>query len=98
MLWAPVALQSGSAIAMGPSDHHSQMIEKGHCDEGAAGDQSERPGASHACCAGLPTVTEAPSVHALGPQAIVGVPDRPLTREDHPSFQAELPTPPPRRA
>lgn len=40
-LWGPVAMQSGGAMAMAPSDHHSQMLEKGHCDSEKAGEEND---------------------------------------------------------
>ena len=96
MLWGPVALQS-SAMAMAPSDHHSQMLEKGHCDTEKAGEQNDQS-AGHACCVAFLTAIEASSGPTLEPHALPGVPGQQLILDDGPGFLAELPTPPPRRA
>lgn len=96
MLLGPVALQSG-AMAMAPADHHGQMLEKGHCDSEEAGEQTDQS-ASHACCVALFTAIEASSGPTLEPHAFPGAPGQQLILEDGPSFLAELPTPPPRRA
>ena len=97
MLWGPVALQSGGAMAMAPSDHHGQMMEKGHCDTEGAGGQNDQS-AGHACCVALLTAIEASSGPTLEPHALLGVPGQQVILEDGPSFLPELPTPPPRRA
>ena len=97
MLWGPVALQSGGAMAMAPPDHQGQMIEKGHCDTEAAGEQDGKS-AGHACCIALLTAIEASSGPILEPHAFGGLPGRQLLPDDGPDFLAELPTPPPRRA
>ena len=83
MLWGPLALQSGGAMAMAPSDHHGQQ------DDQSAG---------HACCVALLTAIEASSGPTLEPHALTGVPAQHPILEDGPGFLAELPTPPPRRA
>jgi len=95
MLWGPVALQSGGAMAMAPSDHQSQMLEKGHCDSEAGGEQDDQS-AGHACCVALLPAIEASSAPAFEPQTPRGVPGQKPILEDGPSFLAELPTPPPR--
>ncbi len=98
MLFAPLGLGSGSAMAMAPSaDHHAQMMDSGHCGERPAkGDHDKAPDKS--CCVAMcAAVTVAPSASVepyFFPQSI----ERPsLVRFDH-SFLAELPTPPPRLA
>lgn len=97
MLFAPVALQSGAAMAMAPTDHQAQMAGSGHC--------GEQPAKSHdgkmvdkSCCAAMcvaaavvPTVTLEPHAHA---RQIA----RTVSNQFHHSFLAELPTPPPRVA
>lgn len=95
MLWGPLALQGGAVMAMAPPDHHSQMVEKGHCDPGAA-DEQDDPSASHGCCVALLTAIEASSAPMLEPHTLPGVPGQELILEDGPGFLAELPTPPPR--
>ena len=97
MLFAPVALQTGAAMAMAPADHHAQMMETGHC--------GEQPAKSHdgkamdkSCCAAMCTaVAVAPSVE-IEPHAHAPSVERPALDQFQHSFLAELPTPPPRRA
>ena len=38
MLFAPLAMQTGSAMAMAPADHQSQMVNQGHCGDQPASD------------------------------------------------------------
>ena len=97
MLWGPLALQSGGAMAMAPSDHHGQMLEKGHCDPEGAGKENDGS-AGHACCVAVFTAIEAPSGPTVEPHAVSGIPAQQPIWEAGPSFLAELPTPPPRRA
>lgn len=97
LLWAPVALQSGAAMAMAPPDHDGRMIAQGHCDESGAGDESD-PHAGMPCCAGMGIALEAnltPSI--VEPGTVPGTPERPAIGQDGASYLAELPTPPPRR-
>jgi hypothetical protein len=97
MLFAPLALQSGAAMAMAPADHHSQMMKAGHC--------GEQPSKSHdgksmdkSCCAAMcaaVAVTPSPSVE---PHIFSHMIERPAVDQFQHSFLAELPTPPPRLA
>ena len=58
MLFAPFAMQSGSAMAAMPSDHHGQTMEKGHCGGQPAKDKSGKS-AEQACCAAMCTAAVA---------------------------------------
>lgn len=97
MLFAPLAMQSGAAMAMAPADHNAQMMETGHC--------SEQPAKSHngkmvdkSCCAAMcAAVAVAPAV-TTEPDTYARTVDRPATDQFQRSYLAELPTPPPRRA
>ena len=97
MLFAPLAMQSGAAMAMAPADHNAQMMETGHC--------SEQPAKSHngkmvdkSCCAAMcAAVAVAPAV-TTEPDTYARTVDRPAPDQFQRSYLAELPTPPPRRA
>lgn len=98
MLWAPVALQNGSAMATAPSDHSEQMIESGHCDEGKKADDEGSDATGQSCCAAMCMAIEAFLVAPVEPQELVGVLGLPSISADGPSFLADFPTPPPRTA
>lgn len=97
MLFAPLAMQSGSAMAMAPADHHAQLMEKGHCgDQPAKGEDGKMMGKS--CCVAMcmgVAVTAAVPIETLAFARIV---DRPSPDVFHHSYLAKLATPPPRRA
>jgi hypothetical protein len=97
LLWAPVALQNGTAMASAPADHSEQMMAEGHCDEGQGDDQ---PGHAFgkACCALMCMGIETPPLAVAAPQGLIRAPALPALRPSGPGFLAELPTPPPRRA
>ena len=98
MLFAPLAIQSGSAMAMAPAaDHDGQAIGSGHCGEQPA---KEHPGkkVDKSCCAAMCTAVAVAPTRISEPQAFTSSIERPsLVQFDH-SFLAELPTPPPRLA
>jgi hypothetical protein len=97
MLFAPLAMQSGAAMAAMPSDHHSQMMEKGHCGEQPAkGTDSKSTDMS--CCVAMCTAIAMAPASVVEPFAYSRGIDRPAIDQLGRSFLAELPTPPPRRA
>lgn len=97
MLFAPVALQSGAAMAMAPADRHAQMMGAGHCGKQPAKSQPGKM-VDKACCAAMCTaVAVTPSV-TLEPQVFAVDSRRPSPNQFHRSYLAELPTPPPRLA
>lgn len=97
MLFAPLAMQGGSAMAMAPADHQSQVMDKGHCsDQPASGTSSKMPGKS--CCAAMCTAVAVAPVSPVEPLAFRRVADRPSLDRFHHSYLAKLATPPPRRA
>ena len=97
MLFAPLATQSGSAMAMGPADHQSQMMNQGHCsDQPTGGKDSKMPGKS--CCVTMCTAVAVAPVSPVEPLAFGGVADRPALDQFYRSYLAKLATPPPRRA
>ena len=97
MLFAPLALQSGAAMAMVPADHHAQMMEAEHCGEQPA-NSHEGKTADKSCCAAMCTAIAVAPAPMSEPHALASSTERPsLIQFDH-SYLAELPTPPPRLA
>ena len=97
MFFAPLAMQSGAAMAMAPADHHAQMMRAGHCGEQPS---KSHPGKSmdKSCCVSMCAAV------AMAPSSVVE-PRRVSLSAQHPAldlfqhnFLAELPTPPPRLA
>ena len=97
MLFAPLAMQSGSAMAMAPADHHAQMMESGHCGEQPAKDQGGKS-VDKSCCVAMCTAIAVAPVVPVEPHAFAKNVDRPSLTPFHHGVLAELPTPPPRRA
>lgn len=97
MLFAPLVLQSGAAMAMAPADHHAQMMQTGHCGEQPAKSHDGKAMDKSCCAAMCAAVAVAPSVQAE-PHALVPSVERPALDQFQRSYLAELPTPPPRRA
>jgi hypothetical protein len=98
MLFAPLGMISGSAMAKGPAaNHHAQIMESGHCDEQPATGKDGKPDSKSCCIAMCAAIAVEPGGPAE-PQVLVSSTERPsLAKFDH-SFLAELPTPPPRPA
>lgn len=97
MLFAPLAMQSGSAMAMAPADHHAQMMESGHCGEQPAKNHDGKS-VDKSCCVATCTAIAVVPTMPIEPQAMVSSNERPSLSQFHHSFLAELPTPPPRLA
>lgn len=96
MLFAPFAMQSGSAMAAMPSGHHAQMQGTGHCDGQPRPDEGKA--AEKPCCVAMcAAVTVAPTASAE-PHRFSRTVERPALDQFERSFLAELPTPPPRLA
>lgn len=97
MLFAPLAMQSGAAMAMAPAGHHAQMTKAGHCGEQPAKSHDGKAMDKSCCAAMCAAVAIAPAAegepHALAPSV-----EHPSLDFFHHSFLAELPTPPPRLA
>ena len=97
MLFAPLAMQTGGAMAMAPTDHQSQMMDKGHCsDQPASGKDSKMAGKS--CCVAMCMAVAVSPVSPVEPLAFERVVDRPSLVQFRHSYLAKLATPPPRRA
>lgn len=97
MLFAPVAMQSGSAMAAMPSDHHAQMMGKGHC-EGQPATDKESKSADMPCCAAMCAAIAVIPVSPADPAAFARPAERPTPEQFRHGFLAKLPTPPPRLA
>lgn len=97
MLFAPFAMQSGSAMAAMPSDHHAQVEGTTHCDGQSRPDQDSKSAEKPCCVAMCVAVTVAPTASA-DPHRFSRTPERPALDQFERSFLAELPTPPPRLA
>ena len=97
MLFAPLAMQSGAAMAMAPADHQGQMMESGQCGEQPAKSHHGKAMDKSCCAAMCAAVAVAPSVEAE-PHALARQAQRPALDQFQRSFLAELPTPPPRLA
>ena len=97
MLFAPLAMETGSAMAMAPADHQSQMMEKGHCgDQPAKGKDGKTMDKS--CCVAMCTAVAVTAVSPVEPLAFARIADLPSLDQFHHSYLAKLATPPPRRA
>ena len=97
MLFAPLAMQTGSAMAMAPADHQSQMMDQGHCsDQPAEGTDGKTMAKS--CCVAMCTAVAVAAPSLVEPLAFGRVLDRPSLDRFHHSYLAKLATPPPRRA
>ena len=99
MLLAPLAMQSGAAMAMAPGDHQAQMMSAGHCDSKPTDAQDEDHGkAAKNCCVAMCAAAAIEPAAAIGPQ-IFGPTLRSAAVQDFRfGYFGELPTPPPRSA
>jgi hypothetical protein len=97
MIFASLVVQSGAAMAAMPSDHHSQMMEKGHCGEQPAKDKDGNP-TGKSCCVAMCAAVAVNSTMSVSPLAYAPGRDQPAVEQSKRSFLAELPTPPPRAA
>ena len=96
MLVAPLAMQSGMAMAAMPMDHR-EMAQRGHCGDEDPSGEDER-GAMNQCCVAMCSAVAAPEaapIDALQHQAPILVGFR---LAEPRAFLAKLPTPPPRLA
>ena len=96
MLFAPFAMRNGGAMAAAPSVHHSQMMDKGHCEQPATDEDSMSPDKS--CCAAMCAAIAVAPVSPADPVAFARSVDHPSLEQFRHSFLAKLPTPPPRVA
>lgn len=97
MLFAPLSLQSGAAMAMAPADHHSQKMKSDHCGEQPSKSQDGKS-MDKPCCAAMCAAAAVTALPSVEPQIFARMVQRPALDLFHHSFLAELPTPPPRLA
>ena len=98
MLFAPIGIFSGAAMAMAPaSDHHPQMTESGHCEERPIKDGSGKSDDKSSCAAMCMAIAIAPTTPTEPLDPTIST-ERPALIQFRHSFLAELPTPPPRHA
>ena len=95
MLFAPFAMQSGSAMASLPSDHHAQMMGDGHCEGQPANDKDSKL-AEKPCCAAMCSAVAIATGSPVEPAVFARTIDRPALEQFRHGFLAKLPTPPPR--
>lgn len=96
MLVAPLAMQSGMAMAAMPMDHR-EMTQAGHCGDEDSGREDE-PGAMTQCCVAMCSAVAPLGAAAIEPMAYHAPLLFGLRSTEHRAFLAELPTPPPRLA
>ena len=95
MLFAPFVMQSGIAMGAMPSDHHSQMMAKGHCGEQSTSGKTDKTH-SKSCCVAMCTAIAASPASPSEPLAFARVMARPATETWPHNYLAKLATPPPR--
>ena len=96
MLVAPLAMQSGMAMAAMPMDHR-EMTQAGHCGDDDTDGQDE-PGAMTQCCVAMCSAVAPLGAASLEPVAYHAPLLFGLRSTGHCTFLAKLPTPPPRLA
>lgn len=96
MLIAPLAMQSGMAMAAMPMDH-GEMAQAGHCGDEDDGSDDE-PGAMRQCCVAMCSAVAPLGAPALEPVMYHAPLLFGLRSTEHRAFLAKLPTPPPRLA
>lgn len=94
MLFAPFAMQSGSAMAAMPSGHHSEMMTKDHC-EGQATDK-DSGSADKSCCAAMCTASALPIQAQSNEVQFSRLSAVPGTVTLYSGILSEICTPPPR--
>lgn len=94
LFWAPLAHQTGVAMAAAPPDHSMQMTMKGHCDQQPNDLRDKLPGKP--CCAAMVLAIEVPASFMLQPHPVLRAPERAEVWRFVTGFVDDLPTPPPR--
>ena len=96
MLVAPLAMQSGMAMAAMPMDQR-EMAQSGHCGDEDGG-QGDQPGSKTQCCYAMCSAVTPLGAAAIEPAPYPALLLFALRSSEHRSFLPELPTPPPRGA
>lgn len=97
MLFAPFAMQSGSAMAAMPSDHHGKTMSEDHCDGQSATDKDSKSAEKPSCAAMCAAVAIATG-SLVDPAVFARAVERPALEHFRHGILAKLPTPPPRLA
>lgn len=97
MLFAPLAMQSGAAMAMAPSDHHAQMMTSGHCDKSSS-DSQDKSKAAKSCCVAMCAAAAVSPAASIQPHAFSQAEPTVAPQDFKFGFFGEFPTPPPRVA
>ena len=93
MTIAPLGMPA-MAEAAAPAAHHGQMAKSAHCDQQPRPDRHHKA-ADKGCCAAMCIAVAVP----FGKSGLAQYRpsrERPASDQDHISYLAELPTPPPR--
>ncbi|MGX7926923.1 hypothetical protein ACWPMX_10180 [Tsuneonella sp. HG094] len=96
MLVAPLAMQSGMAMAAMPMEHR-EMAQSGHCGDEDSGSEDE-PAAMTQCCVAMCSALAPLGAAAIEPIAYHVPILAEFRSSGHRAFLAKLPTPPPRLA
>ena len=96
MLIAPVAMQSGMAMAAMPMNQR-ELAQTGHCGDGAPG-EDEKGGAMTQLCVAMCSAVAPLGTDFVEPIAYDAPPPAGFRVTEHRPFLADLPTPPPRAA
>ena len=96
MLVAPLAMQSGMAMAAMPMEHR-EMAQSGHCGDEDSGSEDE-PAAMTQCCVAMCSALAPLGAAAIEPIAYHAPILAEIRSNGHRAFLAKLPTPPPRLA
>lgn len=96
MFVAPLAMQSGMAMAARPMDHY-RNAQAGQCDDEDIGGRNE-PNAMTQCCAAICSAVVLLGAASLVPIIYHAPMHFVLRSTEHREFVAKLPTPPPRHA
>jgi len=97
MLFAPLAMQSGSAMAAMPADHHGLTTDESHCADQPANDAEDKS-TGQSCCVAMCTAIAVAPLTSSAPMAFAQIVEQPGLYRVGFGFVAKLPTPPPRRA
>ncbi|QNE06832.1 hypothetical protein [Croceicoccus marinus] len=96
MLVAPLAMQSGIALAAVPMDH-GEMAQTGRCGDEDAGNEDNSSAMTQCCiamCSAVSPLDAAPVERLAFDAPILAT----FRSSEHRAFLAKLPTPPPRLA
>ena len=94
MMVAPIAMQSGVAMAAMPMDHR-EMAQAGHCNDSVP-DEEDGAGAKSQCCVAMCSAVAPLGAAPFEPSDFHAPLLFASRRTEHRPFLAELPTPPPR--